>query len=102
MTASRGHLRAVPDPPGWRCQLATQAIMCGAQDWRVRAVAPEAGPHGYGSICLRVGRVIIYLEDRESLISWRDALAQAEQYTDRAFGPELPPPAYRPRGSTSP
>lgn len=93
----RGHLESVPSRPEWRCQIAAQAIMRGAQDLRVQAVTPKASPSGEGYLCLRVGRVLVYLEDRDALMAWQVALEQAEEHAAAAFGPVMPPPAYRPR-----
>jgi hypothetical protein len=89
----RGHLQSVPRP-GYRCQIAAQAVMAGSQDMRVQAVGPAASPYPHGYIVIRVGRMLLYLEDREALASWREAMEQAEQYADKAFGPDLPPPTY--------
>lgn len=79
----------------YRCQVATQANLQGTQDTRVQAATPLAGP-GHGYITIRIGRVLIYLEDRDALDSVLDAARQAETLADKAFGPVLPPPAYRP------
>ncbi len=89
-----GRLRVTPDP---RCAVAAQAVMCGPQDTRVSAMTAEATGRGYGHVCLRVGRVLIYLEDREALRSWRTAVDQAVGLADAAFGQELPPAHYEPR-----
>ncbi len=99
MNTGRGHLKAVPDRPGYRCQIAAQAVMAGAQDLRVQAVKPDASPYPYGYLVVRVGRMLVYIEDREALVSWQVALHQAEDLADAAWGPELPQPAYRPRTS---
>ncbi len=88
-----GSLRRVPEP---RCSLAVQAVMAGPQEVRVTAVTPQSSGRGYGHLCLRVGRVLIYLEDRDSLHAWQHALHQAEDLADSALGPELPPWRYRP------
>ncbi len=42
--------------------------MEGTQDVRVQAVTPLAGP-GHGQIAVRVGRVLVYINDREALNS---------------------------------
>ena len=69
--------------------------MEGTQDIRVQAVTPLAGP-GHGQIGVRVGRVLIYVNDREALNSFLDAWQQASELADRAFGTVLPSPAYKP------
>ncbi len=70
--------------------------MEGTQDFRVQAVTPLAGP-GHGQIAVRVGRVLVYVNDREALNSFLDAWQQAADLADKAFGVVLPPPAYEPR-----
>ncbi len=89
-----GRLRVTPDP---RCAVAAQAVMCGSQDTRVTAMTAEATGRGYGHVCLRVGRVLIYLEDRDALREWRSAVDQAVGLADAVFGPVLPPARYEPR-----
>ena len=78
MPGSRDHLQLVggrrlrvrPQP---RMQVATQAIFAGPQDHRVFAMTPEATGRGYGHIAVRVGRVLVYLEDRDALQAWTPA-----------------------------
>ncbi len=101
MTSSRRHLqpvdgslRQVPEP---RCSLAAQAVMAGPQEVRVTGMTPQASGRGYGHLCLRVGRILIYLEDRDSLRAWQEALRQANELADAAYGPELPPWRYQPK-----
>ncbi len=80
----------------YSCRVAAQAVMEGAQDFRVQALTPLAGP-GHGQIAVRVGRVLVYVNTREALNSWLDAWQQASEVADKAFGVVLPPPAYKPR-----
>ena len=77
-------------------RVAAQAIVEGMQDIRVEAATALAGP-GHGQIAVRVGRLLVYLNDREALESFTDAWRRAEALADKAFGP-LDPPQYR-RGS---
>jgi len=70
--------------------------MEGTQDVRVQALTPLAGP-GHGQIAVRVGRVLVYINDREALNSFLDAWQEAADLADKAFGVVLPPPAYKPR-----
>ena len=77
-----------------RCRVAVQAVMEGMQEVRVQAVTPLAGP-GHGQIAIRLGRVLIYLNDRQALESLQDACQQASEHGDKAFGVVLPPVAYR-------
>ena len=88
--------RIEPEP---RMVFASQAIFAGPQDITVRAMTPQASGRGYGHLCLRVGRVLVYLEDRDALAAWHAALEQAEVLAGAAFGPELPPAVYEPRSS---
>jgi hypothetical protein len=71
----------------WRCDVATQAVMRGNQDIRVTAVSKCASGNGVGRLSLRVGRVLVYLEDRDSLAAWRDAIGRAAELADAAYGP---------------
>ncbi len=52
----------------YSCRVAAQAVMEGTQDTRVQALTPLAGP-GHGQIAVRVGRVLVYVNDREALDS---------------------------------
>ena len=79
-----------------RCRIAVQAVLEGTQEVRVQAVTPLAGP-GHGQIAVRVGRLLVYVNDREALDSFLDAWQQAADLGDKAFGPVLPPASYRPR-----
>lgn len=80
----------------YQCRIAAQAVMEGTQDHRVQAVTALAGP-GHGQIAVRVGVLLIYLNDREALNSFLEAWQQAADLADKAFGPVLPPPVYSPR-----
>lgn len=79
-----------------RCRVAVQAVVEGMQEVRVQAVTPLAGP-GHGQIAVRVGRILIYINDREGLDSFLDAWQRAAELGDKAFGPVLPQPAYKSR-----
>ncbi len=93
VVAGRGH-RTDPEP---RMSVAAQAIFAGPQDMRVTAMTPEVTGRGYGHVVMRVGRLLIYLEDRDALEAWQAALEQASEFADRAFGLVPPPALYRPR-----
>jgi hypothetical protein len=79
-----------------RCRVAVQAVLEGMQEVRVQAATPLSGP-GHGQIAVRVGRLLIYVNDREALESLLDAWQQASNLADKAFGVVLPPAAYKPR-----
>ena len=66
-------------------RVAAQAIVEGMQDIRVEAATPIAGP-GHGHISVRVGRLLVYVNDREALDSFLDAWHRAEALADKAFG----------------
>jgi hypothetical protein len=97
LTAVRGTSKR--DQYDARCRVAVQAVLEGMQEVRVQAVTPLAGP-GHGQVAVRVGRLLIYINDREALDSFLGAWQQAAELGDRAFGVALPPPAYKPRSAT--
>ncbi len=104
MRGSRDHLQVVggrrlrvrPQP---RMQVAIQAIFAGPQEHRVCAMTPEASGRGYGHIAVRVGRVLVYLEDRDALQAWTTAIDKAADLADAAFGPDLPAARTQPPGN---
>lgn len=61
-----------------------------------KRLPPLAGP-GHGRIAVRVGRVLVYVNDREAITSFLDAPRKAAELADKAFVVVLPPPAYEPR-----
>ena len=97
MTAP-SRLRAVPRLAGkigfdYRFDVASQVMAAGTQDVFVQPIVPLSGP-GQGQIGVRVGRLLVYVANREALASFVEAWEQAEAMSDRAFGPELPPPMF--------
>jgi hypothetical protein len=66
-------------------------MAAGAQDIHVQVIVPLSRP-GKGQIGVRVGRLVVYVANREALGSFLDAWGKAEALADKAFGPELPPP----------
>jgi hypothetical protein len=105
MTAKRSRLRVGPWPVGrtgfdYRFDVASQVMAAEAQDIHVQAIAPLSGP-GKGQIGVRVGRLLVYVANREALASLVDAWRQAEALADKAFGPELPPPRVGKPSSTN-
>ena len=95
MTAP-SRLRAVPRLVGrtgfdYRFDMASQVIAAGTQDVFVQPIVPLSGP-GKGQIGVRVGRLLVYVANREALASFLDAWTEAESLADKAFGPELPSP----------
>ena len=88
MAAVKVHSR-LADNQGRR-QLAVQAKVRGYQDLRVTGQNAQATGTGHGVIAIRVGRVLLYLDDREALFSWVAAIQRAIELQDRAYGPEHP------------
>ena len=93
---SPSRLRAVPRLVGrtgfdYRFDVASQVMAAGTQDVFVQPIVPLSGP-GKGQIGVRVGRLLVYVANREALASFLDAWAQAEALADKAFGPDMPPP----------
>lgn len=80
-----------PDHVGYRCQVAAQAKVRGFQELRVAAQSPQASGNGRGFISVRVGQVLLYLEDRDAMHSWVAAIQRAIELQDNAYGVELPP-----------
>jgi hypothetical protein len=82
-----------------RFEVASQVMAAGTQDVFVQAITPLSGP-GKGQIGVRVGRLLVYVANREAFASFVDAWRQAELLADKAFGPELPPPRLGQSNST--
>ena len=55
-------------------------------------IVPLSGP-GQGQIGVRVGRLLVYVANREALGSFLDAWSKAAGLADQAFGPVLPLPS---------
>ena len=100
MATRRRHLEAVPRHSArindHQFRVAAQAMVTGIQDIRVEAATPLAGP-GHGQIAVRVGRLLVYVNDREALDSFLDAWHRAADLADKAFGPEVQPAMARRR-----
>ena len=104
MTAP-SRLRAVPRLAGkigyeYRFDVASQVMAAGTQDVFVQPIVPLSGS-GKGQIGVRVGRLLVYVANREALASFVEAWEQAEALADNAFGPGLPPPRVGESSSTS-
>ncbi len=111
MPGSRDHLQVVGGRRFWarpqpRMQVATQAVFAGPQEHRVFAMTPQATGRGYGHIAVRVGRVgrvLVYLEDRDALQAWTTAIGKRP--TSSRSSPPTPhssSPATATSGSASP
>jgi len=95
MTAP-SRLRVVPRLVGktgfdYRFDVASQVMAAGTQDVFVQTIVPLSEP-GKGQIGVRVGRLLVYVANREALASFLGAWREAEALADKAFGPDLPPP----------
>lgn len=93
-------LHVVPSPVGKqsfdnRFEVASQVLAAGHQDYAVRVLTPLSGPQK-GQIGVRVGRILVYVANREALSSFTAAWAEAAVLADQAFGPQMPPHAVGP------
>src|SRR5674476_1639587 len=96
MTVKRNRLRAVPPLMGetgfdYRFDVASQVMAAGPQDIHVQVIVPLSGP-GQGQNGVRVGRLLVYVANREALGSFLDAWGKAGALADQAFGPLMPLP----------
>jgi hypothetical protein len=96
MTAKKNRLRAVPPLVGktgyeYRFDAASQVMAAGVQDIHVQVIVPLSGP-GQGQIGVRVGRLLVYVSNREALGSFLQAWGKAAGLAEKAFGPDLPLP----------
>jgi hypothetical protein len=96
MTTKRSRLRAVPSLVGktgfdYRFDVASQVMAAGAHDIHVQVIVPLSGP-GQGQIGVRVGRLLVYVSNRQALGSFLEAWGNAGALADKAFGPEMPLP----------
>ncbi len=73
--------------PAAYCQVIAQARYYGQQECSVTAAAGGATPSGQPYIAIRVGRVLLYVEDRLALASWTEAWRRALDLADGVFGP---------------
>ena len=68
------------------CRVAAQATVRGEQQFRVLGYTANASPTGRPYIAVRVGRVLIYVEDRAALDCFTQAWRKAERFADKVFG----------------
>jgi hypothetical protein len=67
------------------CRVIAQAICVGPQDCKVMGYTAATARSGQPYISVRVGQVLIYIEDRASLASFIDAFSQAHRLAERIF-----------------
>ena len=96
MNVKKGRLRAVAPLAcktgfQYRFDVASQVMAAGAQDIHVQVIVPLSGP-GQGQIGVRVGRLLVYVANREALGSFLAAWGKAAGLAEKAFGPDLPKP----------
>jgi hypothetical protein len=58
------------------------------QPIRVRGLTAVASPTGGAHLAVRVGGVLVYLEDRAALEALRRAIREADALADDVFGPD--------------
>ncbi len=79
------------------CRVVVQAVLAGPVEYAVQGMTPLAGP-GHRRISIRLGRVVLVLQDRDAYEAMKRAWREAEAVADRAL-PELPASAGSPTTS---
>lgn len=64
-----------------RFEVASQVLAAGTQDVAVRVLPPLSGPQR-GQIAVRIGRLLVYVANREALQSFLDAFTDAARFAD--------------------
>lgn len=67
-----------------------QCSVAGVQDMRVHAVTKAASDRPWGYVSVRVGRLIVLVEDIDALECFTVAWSEAGRYCEEAFGKPLP------------
>ena len=76
-----------PSPlPAEKQRFGIQVVLSGLQDVQVIARSASAAGKAHGTIAVRIGRVLVYVEDRDALLSLSSAVAKARELQDGAFG----------------
>jgi hypothetical protein len=68
------------------CQVVASARLRGDQEDRVTGVTAVASPTGGAHIAVRIGGVLLYLEDRAAFEALWRAVARAEGMADAVYG----------------
>jgi hypothetical protein len=87
----------LPEPSELNCRIIAQAVLVGPQTVSVRVYGRNEGwdrPY----ISLRLGRLLINVEDAQALSDLTHVVREANLHADRAFGPAQYRPAPRRRG----
>lgn len=79
-----------PDPSD--CRVAAQAVCSGPQEVNVPGLAGQATGPGSAHVCVRVGRVITYVHDRDALLAHLRAWQRAAEMATAVFGRDLEDP----------
>lgn len=69
------------------CEVIASARLRGDQESRVQGMTSVTSPTGEAHIALRVGRVLLFLEDRKALDALRRAVRTAGGLADVVYGP---------------
>jgi len=91
LTVKKNRLRSVPKQVGktgfdYRFDVASQVMAAGPQDIHVQVIVPLPGP-GKGQIGVRVGRLLVYVANREALGAFLDAWDRQGCWRMRHLGP---------------
>jgi hypothetical protein len=68
------------------CEVIASVRLAGEQDTNVRAVVESASRTGRGYIAVRVGQVLLYLEDRVAFDALAGAVRAAAAHADAVYG----------------
>jgi hypothetical protein len=68
------------------CEVIASVRLVGNQETKARAVVEPASRTGRGYIAVRVGRVLLYLEDRVAFDALAGAVRDAGAHVDAVFG----------------
>jgi hypothetical protein len=68
------------------CEVIASARLAGEQDTNVRAAIDAASRTGRGYIAVRVGQVLLYLEDRVAFDALTQAVRAAAAHADAVYG----------------
>jgi hypothetical protein len=86
----------MPEPSPLNCQIVAQAQLGGPQRVSVRVFGRNEGwdkPY----ISLRIGRLLLNIEDAEALSDLTYVVREANLHADRVFGPARYAPKSRPQ-----
>jgi hypothetical protein len=76
-----------PDTLEGTCKVIAQVRMSGPQDVAVRCYTAQASPTGQPHAAVRIGALLLYIEDRQALTDISRAVSTATQHIDQLFPP---------------